>query len=193
MRLGYARVSRADQHTEQQEIALRDAGCEKILVDRGVSGALKSRPELDRLLDQLRPEDVVVITKIDRLSRDLHQMLDLVATIHAQGADIVSLAEQEIDTTSAAGKLVFAIFAVVAQFERDRLRERTKEGLARAKANGSRLGRPRALSDSDYSKLRKRRTQGWSYSELADVFKISRTTARKYCSDLDVPAGVRIR
>ncbi len=193
MRLGYARVSRTDQHTEQQEIALRDAGCEKILVDRGVSGALKSRPQLDRLLDQLRPEDVVVVTKIDRLSRNLRQMLDLVEVIHERGADLVSLAEREIDTTTAAGKLVFALFAVVAQFERDRLRERTKEGLERAKANGSRLGRPRGLSDSNYSKLRKMRKQGWSYSELADVFKISRTTARKYCSDLKVPPGVRIR
>ena len=126
-----------------------------MLVDRGVSGALKNRPELDRLLDQLPPGDVVVITKIDRLSRDLHQILDPAATIQEQGADIVSLAEREIATTTAAGKLVFAVFAIIAQFERDRLRERTKEGLARAKANGSRLGRPRALSDSAYGKLRK--------------------------------------
>ena len=193
MRLGYARVSRDDQHTEQQETALDAVGCEKIFVDRGVSGAAKHRPELDRLLDQLRLGDVVVVTKIDRLGRDLHQMLDLVASIHACEADIVSLAEPEIDTTSAAGKLVFAVFAVVAQFERDRLSERTREGLERAKANGTRLGRPKRLDEIEMTDLRSLREEGWSYSRLADLFKISRTTARKYCEDLKVPSGVRTR
>ena len=102
---------------------------------------MKNRPELDRLMDQLRPGDIIVVTKIDRLGRDLHQMLDLVASINACKAEIVSLAEAEIDTTSTAGKLVFAVFAVAAQFERDRIRERTKEGLASAKAKDTRLGR----------------------------------------------------
>ena len=94
MRLGYARVSRADQHTEHQETALREVGCEKIFVDHGVSGAAKNRPELKRLLDQPRPDDVLVVTKIDRRGRDLRQMLDLVIRINASKADIVSLAAQ---------------------------------------------------------------------------------------------------
>ena len=107
MRLGYARVSRAGQHTEQPETALDAAGCDKIFIDHKVSGAVKHRPQLSRFLDNLRPGDVVV-TKIGRLGRDLQQMLELVASINACDADIVSLAEPEIDTTSAEGKLVFA-------------------------------------------------------------------------------------
>ena len=130
MLLGCPRVSRADQHSEQQETVVEKAGCKKIFVDHSVSGAIKSRPELDRLLDQL-PEHDVVVTKIDRLGRDLRQMFDLVELIHERNADIISLAEPEINTTSAAGKLMFSVFSIVAQFERDRLVERTCEGLAR--------------------------------------------------------------
>ena len=184
MHLGYARVSRADQHTEQQIAALEEAGCGKIFVDQGISGAAKRRPELDRLLDQLREGDVVVVTKIDRLGRDLHQMLQLVKLIHEHGADIISIAEPEIDSTAAAGKLVFSVFAIVAQFERDRIAERTREGLARAKANGTHLGRPRRLDDKQIKSVRSLRKQGRSYSELADVFKVSCTTVRKYCQGL---------
>ena len=181
MRLGYARVSRVDQHTEQQESALELAGCERIFVDHGVSGSVKSRPELDRLLDRLRKGDVVVVTKIDRLGGDLHQMLDLVALIHDRNADIISIAEPEINTTAAAGKLVLSVFAIVAQFERDRIVARTREGLARAKANGTRLGRPKRLDDKQIKSVRSLRNQGRSHGELAEVFNVSRTTVRKYC------------
>lgn len=191
MNLGYARVSRTDQHVEQQESALREAGCEKIFVDHGVSGATRSRPELDRLLDQLRPGDVVYVTKIDRLSRSLQQMLEVVGEIEDRGAGIVSLAESAIDTTSAAGKLVFGVFSVVAEFERDRIRERTNEGLARAKANGTRLGRPIRLSEREIQNLRDLRNDGWTFSRLAEVFRISRSTARKYCEGLDSPPNDR--
>ena len=152
---------------------------------------MKNRPELDRLMDQLRPGDIIVVTKIDRLGRDLHQMLDLVAAIDACKADIVSLAEAEIDTTSAAGKLVFAVFAVAAQFERDRIRERTKEGLARAKAKYTRLGRPKTLTDKDVRNLRSMREQSWFYSELAAIFSVSRSTARKYYGNLKTWFNVR--
>ena len=184
MHLGYARVSRADQHTEQQVSALEEAGCEKVFTDHGVSGTVRHRPELDRLLDQLREGDVVVVTKIDRLGRDLQQMLDLVELIHERKADIISLAEPEINTTAATGKMVFSIFAIVAQFERDRLAERTREGLARAKANGTRLGRPKRLDDKQIKNIRSLRKRGRSYSELAHVFNVSRTTVRKYCQGL---------
>lgn len=193
MNLGYARVSRADQHIEQQETELRDAGCERVFIDHGVSGAAKSRPELDRLLDQLRPGDVVYVTKIDRLGRSLPLLFDIVATIEKRGAGIVSLAESVIDTTSAAGKAIFGVFSVFAEFERERLRERTNEGLNRAKANGTRLGRPVRLKELDIQNLRDLRNDGWTYSRLANVFNISRSTARKYCADLNTPSGVRTR
>ena len=181
MRIGYARVSRADQHTEQQETALANAGCEKVFVDQGVSGAAENRPELERLLDQLRVDDVVVVAKLDRLGRSLPKVLDIVEVIEQRHAGLVSLAESAIDTTSAAGKLVFRIFAVVAEFERDRLRERTMEGLERARANGAKLGRPQSLDAIEIENLRALRKGGRSYASLAKTFRISRSTARKYC------------
>ena len=149
-------------------------------VDRGISGGARHRPDLERLLDQLRQGDVVVVTKIDRLGRDLHHMLDIAATINERNADIISLAEPEINTTSAAGKLVFAVVAIVAQFERDRLAERTREGLTRAKENVTCLGRPNRLNQREIQNLQDMRDQGWSYSRLAEVFRIFRSTARKY-------------
>ena len=185
MRLGYARVSRADQHTEQQETALRDAGCEKLFIDHGVSGAAEHRPQLERLLDQLRSGDVVVVAKLDRLGRSLPNVLDIVEEIERQGAGLVSLAESAIDTTSAAGKLVFRIFAVVAEFERDRLRERTVVGLVRARANGAQLGRPQRLDTEEIEDLLALRKEGRSYASLAKTFRISRSTARKYCITVD--------
>ena len=183
MELGYARVSTHEQNTQQQEKALRDAGCERVYIDHGISGATADRPELNRLLDQLRDGDVVVVTKLDRLGRSLRDVLDIVETIEQRGAGLRSIAESTIDTTSAAGKLVFAVFAVVAEFERDRIRERIMEGIDRARADGTHLGRPHSLDDHGIAHLRTLRQQGASYGSLAKTFNISRSTARRYCKE----------
>lgn len=185
MNFGYARVSRRDQHIEQQELMLREAGCQRIFLDQGESGADGNRPELQRLLDQLRLDDVVVVTKLDRLSRSLVDMLSIVRTIESRGAGLRSLAESVVDTTTPAGCLTFQIFAVVAEFERERMRERTREGLARAKAKGIQLGRKRKLSLDQSLSLRKLRQSGSSYGELARTFGISRSTARQYVMEDD--------
>ena len=182
MKIGYARVSTADQHTDSQEEALREAGCEKVFIDRAESGGKRHRSELRKLIEQLRPEDVVVVTKLDRLSRSLHDMLGIVKEIGDVGADLRSLAESTIDTTSAAGRLVFQIFAVVAEFERSRLRERTKEGLAHARAHGVQLGAPRKLNPTQVDALRKLRREGVSYGELGRTFGISRSSAFRYAN-----------
>ena len=181
MLFGYARVSTPEQNTTQQETALWDAKCDRVFVDHGVSGTVANRPELERLLDQLREDDVVVVTKLDRLGRSLPQVFDIVESIEERGAGLRSLAESDIDTTSAAGKLVFRVFAVVAEFERDRLRERTLEGIARARAEGTHLGRPQSLDDHSIAHLRTLRKQGASYGSLAKTFGIGRSTARRYC------------
>ena len=181
MQLGYARVSTQDQHTQQQESGLHEAGCDRVFVDHGVSGAAEVRPGLERLLDQLRDGDVVVVTKLDRLGRSLPQVFEIVETIEQRGAGLRSLAESDIDTTSAAGKLVFRVFAVVAEFERDRLRERTLEGIARARAEGTHLGRPHSLDDNSIAHLRTLRQQGASYGSLAKTIGIGRSTTRRYC------------
>ena len=182
MKFGYARVSREDQHTEQQVVALEQAGCERIFTDHGVSGSKRHRPQLDRLLDQLREGDVVLVSKLDRLGRSLTDLIDILQQIEESGAGVLSLAEKDIDTTTPAGKLIFRIFAVVAEFERDRQRERTNEGLARAKAQGTRLGRRPQLKRDQMQSLADLRKHGYSYQRLADTFGVSKSTVARYLS-----------
>ena len=134
MILGYARVSTADQQLDSQRDALSTAGAERIFADT-ITGTARTRPELDQLMRQLRPGDVVVVTKYDRLARSLKDLLDIVEQIKAQGAGFRSLAE-DIDTTTPAGRLVFHVFASIAQFERERITERTREGLEAARRRG---------------------------------------------------------
>ena len=144
MIIGYARVSTEDQHLDAQIAALKDAGAERIFADK-ISGSKRSRPELDRMLDQLRSGDVVLVSKYDRLARSLVDLLDIVAQIETGKAGFRSLAE-DIDTTTPAGRLIFHVFASIAQFERERIRERTMEGLQAARAKGRIGGTSRSPS-----------------------------------------------
>jgi DNA invertase Pin-like site-specific DNA recombinase len=134
MKIGYARVSTQDQELALQLDALEQAGCEKIYQEK-VSGVAKARPQLEALLEHLRKEDVVVVWKLDRLARSLKDLVSLVNQIQEKGASFQSVGDQ-IDTTSAHGKFTFHIFASLAEFERDIIRERTKAGLAAARARG---------------------------------------------------------
>src|SRR3546814_786807 len=126
MIVGYARVSTNDQLLDAQTDALVAAGAVRIFADK-VSGTVRARPELTRLLDHLRKDDIVVVTKYDRLARSLRDLLDIVEAIKERGGGFRSLAE-DIDTTTPAGRLVFHVFASIAQFERERISERTREG-----------------------------------------------------------------
>ena len=178
MILGYARVSTADQSLDAQEDALHAAGAERVFSEK-VSGAARSRPELDRMVDQLRAGDVVVVTKYDRLSRSLQDLLSVVEAIRGKGAGFRSLAE-DIDTTTPAGRLVFHVFASIAQFERERISERTKEGLAAARARGRKGGRPPALDAEQGREVRRMRDEeGRPIAELARLFKVSPNTIRR--------------
>lgn len=138
--LGYARVSTTQQDEALQLDALQAAGVERIFLDRA-SGARESRPALDDLLDHLRPGDTVVIWRLDRLGRSLRHLIDLVADFEQRGVGLHSLTES-IDTSTPGGKLVFHVFAALAEFERDLIRERTHAGLAAARARGRVGGRP---------------------------------------------------
>ena len=178
MIIGYARVSTEDQHLDAQISALEAAGAERIWSEK-ISGSKRARPELDRLLDQLRPGDVVVVTKYDRLSRSLQDLLTIVEAVRAKGAGFRSLAE-DIDTTTPAGRLVFHVFASIAQFERERISERTKEGLIAARKRGRIGGRPPALSAERRAEVRRMRDQdGRGIAELARLFKVSPNTVRR--------------
>ena len=178
MIIGYARVSTEDQHLDAQISALEEAGAERIFAEK-ISGTKKSRLELDPMIEQLRNGDVVVVTKYDRLSRSLQDLLSIVDAVCAQGAGFRSLAE-DIDTTTPAGRLVFHVFASIAQFERERISERTKEGLTAARKRGRIGGRPPALSAERCAEVvRMRDQEGRSIAELARLFQVSPSTIRR--------------
>ena len=138
--LGYARVSTADQQPQLQVDALEHAGCYRVFTETA-SGARSDRPVLEQLLDQLRPGDTLVVWKLDRLGRSLRHLVDTVTGLADRGIGFRSL-QEAIDTTTPGGKLVFHVFAALAEFERDLIRERTSAGLAAARARGRHGGRP---------------------------------------------------
>lgn len=178
MILGYARVSTDDQSLDSQTEALHAAGAERIFSDK-ISGSLRTRPQLNRLLDQLRPGDVVMVTKYDRLARSLKDLLDIVDQVEKRGAGFRSLAE-DIDTTTPAGRLVFHVFASIAQFERERIAERTLEGLQAARLRGRVGGRPPVLTAVQKAEVRRMRDkEGRSITEIARLFKVSQQTVRR--------------
>lgn len=178
MIIGYARVSTDDQSLDSQTDALSVAGAERVFADK-ISGSRRARPELDKMLEQLRDGDVVTVAKYDRLARSLKDLLEIVEEIRARGAGFRSLAE-DIDTTTPAGRLVFHVFASIAQFERDRISERTREGLASARKRGRIGGRPPALSPAQKDEVRRMRDEDHrAISEIARLFKVSERTVRR--------------
>ena len=140
-RIGYGRVSTLDQKAEAQRDILTEAGCDRIFIDEGVSGMKASRPQLDACLEYVRKGDVLVCTKPDRLGRSVRNLIELVNGLAERGVDLVVL-HQGLDTSTPAGKLLFHVLASIAEFERDIIAERTKEGLKAARARGRVGGRP---------------------------------------------------
>ena len=178
MILGYARVSTKDQNLDGQRDALSAAGAGRIFADT-ITGTARTRPELDRLLSELRPGDVVTVTKYDRMARSLPDLLGIVEVIQSSGAGFRSIGE-DIDTTTPAGRLVFHVFASIAQFERERIVERTKEGLAAARKRGRVGGRPPALSPAQKAEVKRMRDEEHRpIPEIAALFKVSAKTIRR--------------
>lgn len=148
MFIGYARVSMQDQNLDLQKDALKLAGCEKIYVDT-MTGEAKNRPGLEQTLQMLREGDTLVVWRLDRLGRSLKHLIELVAELSQKKVGLRSL-QESIDTTSPSGKLVFHLFGALAEFERNLCVERTKAGLAAARARGRLGGRPKVLDDSSF-------------------------------------------
>ncbi|MCP4457011.1 MAG: recombinase family protein [Cytophagales bacterium] len=159
MRIGYARVSTKDQKLEMQLEALEEHGCELIFKEK--KSAAKERPELDKMLAQLRKEDQVVVWKLDRLGRSLRHLVNLINKFNETGVQFVSL-NDNIDTTTAQGRLMFNLFASFAEFERELISERTKAGLANARAKGRKGGRRPGLSKESQEKA-------WCVMRLLDT------------------------
>ena len=148
MLVGYARVSTQDQNLDLQITALKEAGCQKIFTEKA-SGAQRDRPELIAAMNYIRPgEDVLVIWKLDRLARSLKQLIETVEKLETQKIGLLSLTES-INTTTSGGRLIFHIFASLAEFERSIIRERTNAGLKAARQNGRIGGRPSSLTEKD--------------------------------------------
>ncbi len=177
-RYGYARVSTDGQEIRLQRDALSDARCERIFEDQGSGGNL-NRPMLRRLLSLLVAGDVVVVWKMDRLSRSLRDLLGLLEEIQDKGAAFVSLTEA-IDTTTPAGRMVANMIGVFAEFERAMVSERTKAGMKAAVARGEHIGRPRALTAPQRAEIVLRVGCGeWSQAEAARLFGVSKATVSR--------------
>jgi DNA invertase Pin-like site-specific DNA recombinase len=175
MKIGYARVSTEDQRLALQLEALKKAGCIRIFREK-VSGAYRDRPELARMLDQLREGDVVTVWKLDRLARSTRNLLEIVESIRNARARFQSISEPWADTTTHAGKMIMTIFAGIAEFERDLIRERTGAGRADARKRGVRFGRPKK-KNADQQKLALRLLkEGKSVREVARTFSIHPAT-----------------
>jgi len=148
MLVGYVRVSTEDQSLNRQIDSLVNYGVdERNIYREKVTGTKMNRAELTRLIDELKPNDLVVVAELTRLSRSSKDLFEIVEKIQNRGADIKSLKESWLDTTTAQGKLMFTIFVGLSQFERDLISERTKEGLKSARLRGSKLGRPAKVND----------------------------------------------
>jgi len=191
MRIGYARVSTREQNFDMQVDALRAAHCEKIYTE-AVSGARAERPELNELLRNIRSGDVLVIWKLDRLGRSLKHLVELVATLMDKGVGLQSL-HDPVDTTTPQGRLTFNIFASLAEFERDVIRERTHAGLAAARARGRNGGRPKGILPQAEATAMAAETlyrEGQlSTRQIASKLRISKSTLYAYLRHRGVAIG----
>src|SRR4051812_6391410 len=184
MLIGYARVSTLDQTLALQQDALTAAGCEQLYTDT-VSGSVTDRPGLTQTLSHLRAGDTLVVWRLDRLGRSLSHLIETVRQLQEQGVGFRSLQEQ-IDTTTSGGKLVFHIFGALAEFERDLIRERTHAGLAAARARGRLFGRPKVLTPQQVKQLQTlAKDERTTVGEICQTLRISRATYYRYSKPID--------
>ncbi len=188
--LGYARVSTQDQTLALQRDALDAAGCARVFEEHA-GGAAGERAELAKLFDHVRPGDTVVVWRLDRLGRSLRHLIDTVNSLADRRVGFRSLSEN-IDTTTPGGKLVFHVFAALAEFERELIQERTNAGLTAARARGRVGGRPSALSTAQVHEARRMYESGdYTWAEIGEMFDVSRMTVYRHVvnSTNDVPAN----
>jgi len=177
--LGYARVSTTDQQPHLQVDALERAGCYRVYTETA-SGARPDRPTLEQVLDQLRPGDTLVVWKLDRLGRSLRHLVDTVTGLAERGIGFRSL-QEAIDTTTPGGKLVFHVFAALAEFERDLIGERTAAGLAAARTRGRHGGRPPVMTVHKLQVAREMYASGqYTVAAIATTLGVSRASIYRH-------------
>lgn len=178
MQIGYMRVSTDEQNLDMQRQALEAAGCETIYDDQGVSGAAIKREGLAKALTAVGQDDVLVVWRLDRLGRSLPHLIETITGLRDRGAGFRSIQEQ-IDTTSAGGRFYMHILAALAEFERELIRDRTKEGMIAAKRRGVKLGRPAKLAPFQVDEARRMIDEGRTRQDVAALFNVSALTLRR--------------
>jgi DNA invertase Pin-like site-specific DNA recombinase len=185
MKLGYARVSTQNQTLNTQLDHLERAGCEMFFEEK-ISGAVRARPKLEALLGQIRKDDVLVVTKLDRLARSTAELLRISEVLNVKGAGIQSLDEPWADTTTPAGKMIMTVFGGIAEFERSLILSRTQEGREAAQARGVTFGRPGKLKSDQKNLARELVKEGQSISAVARTFNVHPATIYR-CINKDQP------
>lgn len=178
-KIGYARVSTQDQNLDRQTDQLKEAGCNKIYQEK-ITGTKKERPELDKMLGDIRKGDAIIVTELTRLSRSTKDLFKLVEQLESKGADIKSLKESWLDTTTPQGKLMFTIFAGISEFERDLINQRTLEGLASARARGRNGGRPAKNKKDIDTAIKMYDSRLHSVAEIEKTTGVSKATLYRY-------------
>lgn len=193
MKIGYARVSTKEQSLSMQIDALKKAGCD-VIHQEIASGAKTERPVLEEIMRNIREDDVLVIWKLDRLGRNLAHLIHLTNKLIEKKVGLISL-NDPIDTSTAQGRMVFGIFATLAEFERELIRERTQAGLQSARARGRKGGRPKGLSQSAIEKATIAealyKNGSIPVKKIADQLGISKTTLYLYLRYRNVDIGIK--
>jgi DNA invertase Pin-like site-specific DNA recombinase len=179
--LGYARVSTDGQALAPQVESLRAAGAAPVYRETA-SGAKRDRAQLARLLREVQPGDVVLVTRLDRLARSTQDLLNVLGTLSQKGTAFRSLGDPWADTTTAHGRLMLTVLGGLAEFERELIRARTSEGRARAKAEGRKMGRPHKLTPHQRREAQARHDQGESLSAIARSYNVHHSTISRLCA-----------
>jgi DNA invertase Pin-like site-specific DNA recombinase len=175
-RYGYGRVSSQTQDHAAQVEALKAAGCTKIFAEKASGKSTNGRPELARLLKTLKPGDTVVVTKLDRIARSARDLQNILHDLTERECDFLALGDSWCDTTSPHGRLLIGIMGSIAEFERTLIRNRCQAGIDRAKAKGTKFGRPLALDASERKKLAERYAKGETMAALATEYEVGTAT-----------------
>jgi DNA invertase Pin-like site-specific DNA recombinase len=173
--IGYARVSTSGQTLDAQLEQLRAFGCDTVFQET-ISGARADRPQLKKALASLNPDDVFVVTRLDRLARSTRDLLDIVYRIETANAKLKALTDSWADMTTPTGRLILTVLGGIAEFERSLIRERTAEGRARAKKAGKSLGRPHKLTMHQRAEVLRLRAEGQDNASIARLLGVSRPT-----------------
>ena len=185
MKIGYARVSTGLQNLDLQEDRLNQYGCEKIFSDH-ISGSRSKRPGLDKAIEFARSGDTIVVWRLDRLGRNMEDLITLVNELNNRGVSFHSLEENiTMDKSSSTGQLLFHLFAAFAEFERNLILERSSAGRIAARARGRYGGRPEKLNKQDLKLLKTLYDNGTPIKTIAEQWKVSRTTIYRYLNKLN--------